>query len=37
VERHPETVVVVTTNTSYEGCKDLNRATRSVLKRYGTS
>jgi len=30
VERHPETVVVVTTNTSYEGCKDLNQ---SVISR----
>ena len=30
VERHPETVVVVTTNTNYEGCKDLNQ---SVISR----
>ena len=30
IQRHPETVVVVTTNTSYEGCKDLNQ---SVISR----
>lgn len=30
VERHPETVIVVTTNTSYEGCKDMNQ---SVISR----
>lgn len=26
VERHPDTVIVVTTNTNYEGCKDLNQS-----------
>ncbi|MFI3228444.1 MAG: AAA family ATPase, partial [Clostridia bacterium] len=26
IERHPETVVVVTTNVSYEGCKNLNQS-----------
>ena len=29
IERHPDTVIVVTTNVSYEGCRGLNRATRS--------
>ena len=37
VKRHPETVVVVTSNVSYEGCRELNRATRSALKRCGTN
>ena len=36
IQRHPDAVVVVTTNVSYEGCRNMNRATRSVLKRYGT-
>lgn len=36
IMRHPDTVVVITTNVSYEGCRGMNRATRSVLKRYGT-
>lgn len=30
VERNPETVIVVTTNTSYEGCKNMNQ---SVISR----
>lgn len=30
LERHPDTVIVVTTNTSYEGCKDINQ---SVISR----
>ena len=29
IQRHPDTVVVVTTNITYEGCRGLNRATRS--------
>ena len=29
IERHPDAVVVVTTNVDYEGCRGLNRATRS--------
>lgn len=37
VERHPDTVIIVTTNSDYAGCKDVNRATRSVLKRCGTN
>ncbi len=37
IRRHPDTVVVVTTNVSYEGCRSMNRATRSVLKRCGTN
>ena len=37
IERHPDTVIVITTNTEYNGCREMNRATRSVLKRYGTS
>lgn len=37
IERHPDAVVVVTTNISYEGCRGMNRATRSVLKRCGTN
>ena len=37
IQRHPDTVVIVTTNVSYEGCRGLNRATRSVLKRCGTN
>lgn len=28
IERHPDAVVVVTTNISYEGCRSMNRATR---------
>ena len=37
IERHPDAVVVVTTNIGYEGCRSMNRATRSVLKRCGTN
>ena len=37
IQRHPDTVIVVTTNVTYEGCRGLNRATRSVLKRCGTN
>ena len=37
IQRHPDTVIVVTTNVTYEGCSGLNRATRSVLKRCGTN
>jgi len=37
IRRHPDTVVIVTTNVSYEGCRPMNRATRSVLKRCGTN
>lgn len=37
IRRHPDTVVIVTTNVSYEGCRSMNRATRSVLKRCGTN
>lgn len=37
IKRHPDAVVVVTTNISYEGCRGMNRVTRSVLKRYGTN
>lgn len=37
IKRHPDAVVVVTTNISYEGCRGMNRATRSVLKRCGTN
>lgn len=37
IERHPDAVVVITTNISYEGCRGMNRATRSVLKRCGTN
>lgn len=37
IQRHPDAVVVVTTNVSYEGCRGMNRATRSVLKRCGTN
>ena len=29
VKRHPDTVIVVTTNSDYSGCRDMNRATRS--------
>ncbi len=29
IQRHPDAVVVVTTNVSYEGCRGMNRATRS--------
>ena len=29
IQRHPDTVIVVTTNVTYEGCRGLNRATRS--------
>lgn len=36
IHRHPDAVVVVTTNISYEGCRDINRATRSALKRCST-
>ncbi len=37
IQRHPDAVVVVTTNISYEGCRGMNRATRSALKRCGTN
>lgn len=37
VKRHPDTVIVVTTNSDYAGCKDVNRATRSALKRCSTN
>lgn len=37
VQRHPDTVIIVTTNSEYAGCKDVNRATRSVLKRCSTN
>lgn len=37
IDRHPDTVIVITTNIDYEGCRGMNRATRSVLKRYGTN
>lgn len=37
IQRHPDAVVIVTTNVSYEGCRNMNRATRSVLKRCGTN
>lgn len=30
IERHPDTVIVVTTNTDYEGCRDINQ---SVISR----
>ncbi len=29
IKRHPDAVVIVTTNISYEGCRGMNRATRS--------
>lgn len=37
VQRHPDAVIVVTTNSDYAGCRDMNRATRSTLKRCGTN
>lgn len=34
IKRHPDAVVIVTTNISYEGCRGINRATRFPLKRW---
>lgn len=37
IRRHPDCVVIVTTNIGYEGCREMNRVTRSALKRCSTN